>query len=687
MSTAGFVKGAEIRIDGHPYVLRRLIAPSEWQLESNATGELRQMSQSAMLEGFVSGTMTFIVADDCKPGNAAGFRAENATRQFEQLPEALRETAKIRRAVVHQILAEFGNAWQVKQVAEKVKEIWLDLKRPLPAPHPTTVWRWTRRYLNSGRDIRSLVSCNHRRGNFTSRYPKKVTEIVRDAVDKIYLTEERGTLQDVLDYVMTEITRENRLRLASDQLPKPKISLIKKVVREIPEFDRYAARYGRQAAERRFRASLGKNIVNTPLERVEIDHTRLDVFVLDDETYLPLGRPWLTLCIDVRTRMIIGFDLSFDPPSHTTVARALKHAMMPKTRLSAIYQSVKNAWDAYGVMDVIVVDNGPEFHSESLEAACYSLGIDIQYCPRKQPWYKGVVERVLGTLNRGVAHGVPGTTFSNIMEKADYQAARKASVTLSTLKEVVHVWIVDYYHQRPHKGLGDTPAHAWKVETAGMEIRLPANPRDLDAVLGKIATRRLTHKGIEINNLFYNSREAGEVIRRLGGEHDVTVRFADDELGHIYILVPDTNQYITIPAVDQAYAKGMSLWQHKICRRYAVKELAGRTDTLALAEAKRRIRDLVEEDFYRKKRKTRIANHRFMQGKAHSVYTESTVPAQLPAPSPLPQAPRNQPVTDSQNPPISSHIGQASRNKPRPRFAPQQVHRLPAADNSTRSEV
>ncbi|MCZ2157006.1 MAG: hypothetical protein LC114_24445, partial [Bryobacterales bacterium] len=185
MSTAGFVKGAEVRIDGNPYVLRRLIAPGEWQLESNATGELRQMSQSVMLEGFVSGTMSFVVEADDKPGNAAAFRAENAIRQFERLPAALRDTAKTRRAIVHKILAEFGNAWQVKQVIEKVKEIWLDLKQPLPAPHPTTVWRWTRRYLNSGRDIRSLVSCNHRRGNFTSRYPKMVTEIVRDAVDKI----------------------------------------------------------------------------------------------------------------------------------------------------------------------------------------------------------------------------------------------------------------------------------------------------------------------------------------------------------------------------------------------------------------------------------------------------------------------------------------------------------------------
>jgi hypothetical protein len=32
------------------------------------------------------------------------------------------------------------------------------------------------------------------------------------------------------------------------------------------------------------------------LERVEIDHTKLDLFVVDQKTNLPIGRPWLTAC-------------------------------------------------------------------------------------------------------------------------------------------------------------------------------------------------------------------------------------------------------------------------------------------------------------------------------------------------------------------------------------------------------
>jgi putative transposase len=50
---------------------------------------------------------------------------------------------------------------------------------------------------------------------------------------------------------------------------------------------------------------------------VQIDHTEVDVFLDDDETRNTIDiRPWLTLAIDVFTRMIVGFHLSMDKPSH-----------------------------------------------------------------------------------------------------------------------------------------------------------------------------------------------------------------------------------------------------------------------------------------------------------------------------------------------------------------------------------
>ncbi|RBH40617.1 integrase, partial [Pseudomonas sp. MWU13-2860] len=57
------------------------------------------------------------------------------------------------------------------------------------------------------------------------------------------------------------------------------------------------------------------------LERVEIDHTPFNIFVIDEESMLVLGRPYITVIIDCHTRMILGFYLSFSPPSIEAVLR------------------------------------------------------------------------------------------------------------------------------------------------------------------------------------------------------------------------------------------------------------------------------------------------------------------------------------------------------------------------------
>lgn len=647
MSRAKFMKGMEATVEGRTCTFLRQVAIGTWQIEDNATGELKRIAQTELLDMYLDGRFKFA---DAHPVSMTYKKkqAENTRWQFDLLPEKLRAPALHRRHYVNALLTQLGSTPTRLLAEELIKEEWKKIKWPEQPPHYTTVWRWLKRYLPAGNDVRSIIDRHSHCGNRENRLSAKLVEILNEAIDKIYLTEERNTIQDTLDHAITEVKRENDLRLESEQLPQPRLRQVKRMINAIPPYDRYAARYGKRAADIYFRSVKKAPGTVLPLERVEIDHTRLDVFVVDEETMLPLGRPWLTLCIDFHTRCILGFDLSFDSPSHLTVARCLRHAMLPKGSLKAKYPEVKGNWEMHGIMDTLVCDNGPEFHCESLELACMTLGISIQYCPRKQPWFKGSVERLLGTLNRGVAHGVPGTTFSDILEKGDYEVAKKATITLTTLREMIHVWVVDYYHNRPHKTLGDTPAHAWHIETVGLDIAVPADPEELKAVLGTIATRRLTHKGIEINGLFYNSPSVQLICRRIGMNREVKVRYQADDLGEIHILAPDTDTYMAVPALDIDYAKGLTLWQHTVCRRFAKRRLDGRADTVALAEAKRRITELVLEDFGRKGKRTRSRSYRFLNGKvqkpsaAPQTFSPPDLPpiaAPLPAvvpPTPLP---------------------------------------------------
>ena len=142
---------------------------------------------------------------------------------------------------------------------------------------------------------------------------------------------------------------------------------------------------------------------------------------------------------------------------------------------------------------------------------------------------------------------------------------------------------------------------------------LPPSARELDVVLGMTAQRVVFHYGIELEGLKYNGPELGELRRRIGSSAKVELTFDPGDLGRINVLDSQSGAYIPVPAIDQGYANGLSLWQHKVIRRYAQRQMNARTDIVALAQAKAEIRALVERDFNRKSTRGRKRHARFMQ--------------------------------------------------------------------------
>ena len=93
----------------------------------------------------------------------------------------------------------------------------------------------------------------------------------------------------------------------------------------------------------------------------------------------------------------------------------------------------------------------------------------------------------------------------------------------------------------------------------------------------------------------------------------VELTFDPGDLGRVNVLDPQKRAYVCVPAVNQAYAKGLSFWQNKVIRRYAHRQLDARTDIVALAQAKAEIRALVERDFNRKSTRGRKRHARFLE--------------------------------------------------------------------------
>jgi putative transposase len=470
-------------------------------------------------------------------------------------------------------------------------------------PSVSTVRRWRRTFANCQSDVRSLVPRIQRRGR-RNQISATVLELALATLDASYLTEQRNTLSETLSLLGAAIDKHNATLPESCQLKKPSIKLLRRLVKQIDRYELTKRRHGKAYADRKFRAALRSgDIVEAPLDRVEIDHTIIDLIVVDDKTGLPIGRPTITVAIDRKTRCILGFSISFEPPSYVSVMRCLAHAIKPKTYLAEKYPDLKNPWPCWGLPVLVPVDNGREFHSHDFITALAGLGIDVRYCPTAQPWWKGAVERFFRTLNTGLIHMLPGTTFSNIVKREDYDSSANALITLDSLEKLLHMWIVDVYHQTPHRALLIPPLLAW--QKAGPLIRqsLPSSVELLDVALRSTVTRTLFHYGLEIAYLRYNSEELGALFKRVGSVK-MDVKLDKSDLARVYVYDEKLDRYLDVPCSDFQYANGITLWQHKLIHAKAEAEFGG-TGREQLEKAKEALRHEVASMMQDKRLTTR----------------------------------------------------------------------------------
>ncbi|MDA8255332.1 MAG: Mu transposase C-terminal domain-containing protein [Betaproteobacteria bacterium] len=442
----------------------------------------------------------------------------------------------------------------------------LDDKEP---PSTSTVWRWWKRFAPTQSPLKLA---DQRRGG-TSRKTDEQLRILEEAVSEIYLSLQKRPIKEVVEAVRDKVALRNKTLDGASQIKTPSQATIYRWIHTLYYELVQAARSGKKVTDRELRQVMGGLQVRRVLQRVELDHTPLDLTLVCEETKLVLGRPWLTLAVDRKSRMILGFYICFHAPSASSVLYCLRMAIRPKDDILAQYTDLCNGWPAHGIFEILALDNGMEEHAGALELACLTMGTEILYCAPGRPMEKGVIERLFGTLARALIHQLPGTVFANPDQRGDYPAEELAALDIKTFTRILVKWIVDVYHVTPHRGLrGKTPLQVWEEEAPKRSIDLPAYPAELDTMVGTEATRTVFHYGVEFENLYYNCSLLNEMRRRDGGNPKVQIRAYEHDVGYIDVLEPERKEFVRVPAVDGEYAKG----------------LARATHTLIVAQARRR---------------------------------------------------------------------------------------------------
>ena len=411
-----------------------------------------------------------------------------------------------------------------------------------------TVCRWLRRYRHAG-DITGLMP--------RPRGVQSGQRTLDPAVDAIIRFAVAGKLRSTGNCSVRSVYEAIRGDCEAIGKPVPARATVLSRVKALKADPQCLPPEVAQEVRSRRRLVRGSAEAPHALSRVEIDHTLVDTHIVDARDRGPLGRPWLTIAMDVCTRVIMGFVLTLEAPSRLSVALCLRHAIYPKEQwLERV--GARGPWPVYGRPRLIYTDNGAEFRSPSFRMGCKRQHIENGYRPVRTPRFGGSIERLIGTFMRRMRL-IPGNTFNEILGKRSPFPAQDAVLTLEDLERWFANEITAYHHER-HRTLGMTPLAAWEaVWRTPHGIVVPPHPADPHTLFTDLlphALRAIKPVGIDWHCLRYRSDAVAPYV---DPDTKRVIRFDPRDISSVWLELPGGG-HLQVPWVNAAWPR-LSLWE------------------------------------------------------------------------------------------------------------------------------
>jgi len=475
---------------------------------------------------------------------------------------------------------------EIKKAAEE-----LDVSEP-------TLYRQLQKYKLSNGDPTSLL---RKKRVDKGRFEPEIEKIIQSCITQ-YLSTNKLKISDIFRSLEIQIYQYNKLHGSS--FDTPHINTLRYRISQLTAAEVGSTRLGKNGRES-YRPIIGKfPEVIKPLEIVQIDHTPLDVMIVDDVNRLAIGRPTITLAIDVFSRMVTGFYISLEKPNTLLTGCCITHSILDKKKWLADHK-IDAQWPVYGLIDTIHTDNGKEFHGKALKRACEKYHISLTKRPVGTPRYGGHIERLFKTFNDGGIHTLPGTTKSNIVEKGEYDSEKKAVLTLFELETWFTQLVVNVYHHTVHSELGMTPFEKYKEGILGNETTLgrglpPKIENELQLKIDFLPyeERSVQKYGIQLFGILYYHDLLRKWIRQPDktrkNSKQFTIKYDPRDLSSVFFYDPDMNSYITIPYRNLS-RPAISLWElREIKKRLADTAPTSQVTEADIFEARIKMANIVE---------------------------------------------------------------------------------------------
>lgn len=468
----------------------------------------------------------------------------------------------------------------------------LNLKR-------SAIYSWIQKYRAAPYLTTFLAEAEGGKPHYRGRLTPEVEEILRQCIQEYYLERDEKTgPKDVYAAVF--------VRCVDAGHEPPSLRTIHR--RMAPILKRDKVRSGKMNLSRRsMEPHPGHHFKLLPLEQVQLDHTLIDLMADLREYGLGIRRIWLTIAIDVATRLIFGYYLGIARPTARTFMFPLLQGALPKTtwiesqgissdHLTSI--GCDDPWPLSGLPAQVHMDNGSDLKSRLVRRACRSLGIDVDYRPPGAPHYGAHIERLIGTM-MGRIKVLPGTTYSNVVEKREYQSEKR---TLFRLEEFEAWFMLEVlrYHHSVNRNIGMTPLQKFaelKPLISKSSLKSP-DPFRVQYVFLPSVSRKVGPHGIKLNHRTYWH----DSLKDMGGI-DVRIVYRPWDMRAVSLSLDGQSEHLRLELqADGSHILHGDIWdmvQNDPAKKVEAKRQEGIAHQLRMAQF-----DLV--DSIAKQRKSRV---------------------------------------------------------------------------------
>ncbi len=457
----------------------------------------------------------------------------------------------------------------------------------------STVEECIRKYWQRGKTRNSLISDYYHCGNekidkksgIIKRGRPKVNEvntgvnidesikkIFKTSINRFYYNQNKNSLVTAYHLMLKEYFTENVI----SQMGKKELILKEK--ENIPTLCQYrywfnknrdikkeiSSRNGGRIFYQKHRAvlnSVNDSIIGSGME-YQIDATIGDVYLVSEfNKKWIIGRPTIYIIVDTYSRLVTGFNISYESASWVGAMVALANAMTDKVKFCKEEYGIditEDEWPAKHVPFSILGDRGElvGFNADNLSN---NLDIKVSNTPPYRPEWKPIVEQHFRLLNLNTKSQIPGSINPDFRERGAKHYSLDSKLDIKQFTKIIILCIL--YHNNHHllkgykreKGMIKDEVEAipiklwnWGIKNKSGILRTVSEDLIKLSLMPK-CTATVTKNGIRFKGIFYSSLTAIKNMifetARSKGNFKIDIVYDPRNLNNIYWINKNGTSY------------------------------------------------------------------------------------------------------------------------------------------------